>query len=151
MPTVRDRLIRVAMALALLVAGGALYLAFARGETEDDNIVTRGAILAVFPQPGSNALRQEQIGVDLAFGHTATITIDRRYIPEDQLDVVPGINRVSFTPGPGKEIESLDEGRHCATVSVTRGDAARASSAGTSTTAPGSTAPQSYTWCFNAA
>lgn len=124
--------------VAVIVAFLALFLAFDRGREEEPPVV-RGPVLRVFPEPGTVALRQDAIGVDLAFGYDAVIAIDSRTIPADQLDRVSGINRVSFTPGDGKEIEVLDEGRHCASV--------RYYSAGDQP----EDASQPYSWCFTAA
>ena len=141
---VREWLIRGALIVALLVAAASLYLAFATGR-EEEPVVRRGAITRVFPKPGAVVLRQEPIGVELAFGYRASILVDGRPIPDDQLDVVQGINRVSFTPGDGKEIEQLDEGRHCASVEF---------GLSTTTTAENTTVtamPETYSWCFSAA
>jgi hypothetical protein len=135
---VRERLIQVGLGLALAVAAVAMYLAFTTGRDETAPEVRRGGVLRVFPQPDTVALRQDAIGVDLAFGYRAALTLDRRPIPDDQLDIVEGINRVSFTPGTGKEIEQLDEGRHCATVEYF-------------VPAEVSGDRDTYTWCFSAA
>lgn len=126
---------------AVLVAGVLLFTTF-QGDQPGDQVV-RGAVLDVFPERGTVALRQGAIGVDLAFGYTATLSIDSVSIPDDQLDTLAGINRVSFSPGPGKEIESLAEGRHCATVTYSATDAAEASARGSNM--------QPFTWCFTAA
>ena len=140
MTVVRERLFRVGLIVALLAAAGSLYLAFATGRDEEAP-VRRGAILRVFPMPNTVALRQDAIGADLAFGYTAVISIDNRRIPEDQVDVQPGINRWSFTPGSGKEIEKLPEGRHCASIEYVSA----------STDAAATNAARSYSWCFTAA
>ena len=124
--------------VVVIVALLALFLAFDRGREAEPPVV-RGPVLRVFPEPGTVALRQDAIGVDLAFGYDAVIKIDARVIPDDQLDRVTGINRVSFTPGEGKEIETLDEGRHCASVRYyNAGDTPEDAS-------------QPYSWCFTAA
>ena len=123
---------------AVIVAFFSLFLAFDQGREEEPPVV-RGPVLRAFPERNSVALRQEAIGVELAFGYDATLQIDSRPIPDDQLDRVSGINRISFTPGEGKEIERLSEGRHCASV--------RYFGAG----APPDTPSRLYSWCFTAA
>ena len=130
------------MGLALVVAAFTLYLAFDRGRT-DEPVVRQGAVVRVFPQPDAVALRQDAIGVELAFGYRASLQIDGRPIPDDQLDTVEGINRVSFTPGEGKEIEQLEAGRHCATV--------RYFAATSATPGAGEDDAQPFTWCFRVA
>jgi hypothetical protein len=134
----RDWVRRGIIAAALLVAAVSLVLAFNRGRDEPP-VVRRGAILRVFPDVGTVALRQDAIGVDLSFGYDATLAIDRRNIPDDQLEHLTAINRVSFSPGTGKEIPQLDPGRHCATIHAFP------------TGHPENTTTQPYTWCFQAA
>lgn len=90
-----------------------LYFSLQAMAPEPQQIRTAG-VVRVFPEPGTaHHLRQDAVGAELEFGWEGRIEIDRRVIPDDQIDKIPGINRLSFTPGPGKEIESLDEGRHC--------------------------------------
>ena len=88
------------------------------------------AVLAVFPAEGAASLRQEPIGARLADEYTGEIEVDARPIPADQTERPPvgsgpnapaprglsGLNQVSFTPGPGKEIESLEPGTHTARI-----------------------------------
>lgn len=133
--------VRAVTGLALVVAAALLYFAFDAGAPPEPP-VRRGAVLRVFPEPGAVALRQDAIGVELAFGYNGSLTIDRRPIPDDQLDVVEGINRVSFTPGDGKDIEQLDEGRHCAEITYVAIPTEDATD--TTPSAP-------YSWCFIAA
>ena len=139
-------LFRVLIGSAFVLAGLLMYFAFNRGVTETPE-VRQGAVQQVFPEPGTVALRQDAIGVQLAFGYDASLRIDRRAIPDDQLDHIAGINRISFTPGPGKEIEELSEGRHCAEVTYSPTPAL--SGAETATTTAAENRP--YTWCFIAA
>ncbi len=87
-------------------------------------------MLRVFPSEGSSSLRQEPIGAQLADEYTGELEVDGRPIPLDQLerpesaagDNAPaargltGLNQVSFTPGPGKDIVSLEPGRHTARI-----------------------------------
>lgn len=120
------------------VAAFLLYLGV-DAQAEEEEPVRRAGIVRVFPAAGTVALRQDAIGAELGFDYTGRLTIDRRVIPDDQIDAIAGINRLSFTPGAGKEIESLDEGRHCASLLFWR-------------TADGEeSAGQPFTWCFTAA
>lgn len=117
----------LAVATALLVAG--LW------ESEDQGTVTvqrrPAAVLRVFPAEGTAALRQEPIGAQLADPFTGEVEVDGRTIPADQMERPPvatagenapaprglsGLNQVSFTPGEGKEIESLRPGAHTARI-----------------------------------
>jgi hypothetical protein len=120
------------------VAAFLLYVGI-DAQAEEEVPVRRAGLTRVFPEPGTVALLQDAIGAELAFGYGGRITIDRRVIPDDQMDVIPGINRLSFTPGQGKEIQTLDEGRHCVSLyywRITEGE---------------DSAGRPYTWCFTSA
>lgn len=128
----------LSVSAALGLAAFLLYAGLqARGEQEPP--VRRAGLSEVFPAPGTVALRQAAVGADLAFGYAGRLTIDRRNIPDDQIDHIAGINRISFTPGAGKEIETLDEGRHCASLTYWR------------TSGGPESAGRPFTWCFTAA
>ncbi len=133
------RLRPVLVTVLLGVAAFLLYLG-AQGRSEVVEPVRRAGLVRVFPLPGTVALRQDAVGAEIGFEYSGRLTIDRREIPDDQLDRIDvGRNRVSFAPGPGQEIESLDEGRHCATLTYW-------------VTASGEeSAGRPFTWCFTAA
>ncbi len=145
---------RVVSSLALSVAAALLVIGFQ--ESQDGGVDLRqsrpAAVLRVFPTEGAASLRQEPIGGQLADDFTGEIEVDGRPIPVDQTERpvvdtggntpavrgLSGLNQVSFTPGPGKEISSLSPGGHTARllfwrkVGETREQAA------------------SYSWSFNA-
>jgi hypothetical protein len=94
-----------------------------------------GTIERLIPTPDAKVLQQDTIGIDLAPGHEGVLSLDGVPIPEDQLLVVPALNQVTFTPGPGKDYEQLPAGEHCLTARYWRSD----------------TGPQQSTlrsWCF---
>jgi hypothetical protein len=97
---------------ALGLAAFILYFSL-MAKADDPAPAHIAGIVRVFPVPGAVHLRQDAFGAELEFGWEGRLEIDKRNIPDDQIDRIPGINRLSFTPGPGKEIEQLDEGRHC--------------------------------------
>ena len=130
---------RAVITLLLAVSVGALVLGFQSHQEESDTVEVRDAAVSrVFPRPGDINVRQDAVGYELAFGYTGVLQIDRVEIPEDQIDRIAGINRVSFTPGAAKELESLTAGRHCATAVFWRDSESRERN-------------RTYTWCFNAA
>jgi hypothetical protein len=126
--------------ISLLLAGCLAMLVYAFTISKDEAVpaVRDSAIVRVFPDDGDINLRQDAIGVELAFGYTGSIRLDRVEIPDDQLDTIPGINRISYTPGAGKEIPALSPGRHCATATFWRDSESRERG-------------RTYTWCFTAA
>ena len=127
---------RVVFAVLLAVAGGSLYLA----ATLHDDSLTAGArsgvVRSVSPKPGSIQLRQTEIQAELDSTYTGELTINGTPIPDDQLAVIQGLYRISFTPGAGREIEALPAGDNCALVRFRP-------VAGTNGQ------PGSYRWCFS--
>ena len=131
--------LRPLVVCALLGLSAFLLYAAVEAQAEEEPPVTRAGITQVFPEAGSVAVRQDAVGVELGFGYDGRLAIDRRVIPDDQIDRIGGINRISFTPGPGKEFESLDEGRHCVSLTYWRTSEGEAS------------AGRPFTWCFTSA
>ncbi|MEJ7764281.1 MAG: hypothetical protein WKF86_02185, partial [Acidimicrobiales bacterium] len=121
---------RVVSSLALSIAAGLLVVGFQ--ESQDGGVELRRtrppAVLRVFPSEDAASLRQEPIGAQLADDYTGELEVDGKAIPLDQLERpmpaagenapaargLTGLNQVSFTPGPGKDIVSLAPGKHTA-------------------------------------
>lgn len=119
---------RVVSSIALSFAAALLVLGFQ--ESQDGGVEVRqsrpAAVKDVFPAEGASALRQEPIGAQLAEEFTGEIEVDGRPIPVDQTERpvvssggnapaargLSGLNQVSFTPGPGKDITTLSPGNH---------------------------------------
>ena len=131
--------VRPILVTALLGVAAFLLYVGVQAQTEEEPEVRRAGVARVFPAPGDVALRQDAIGAELDFGYSGRLRVDRRDIPDDQIDAIAGINRLSFTPGAAKEIESLDEGRHCVSLIYWR------------TSDGEESAGRPYTWCFTAA
>ena len=127
---------RVVTLVLLAVAGASLYLASA---LHDDSL-TDGArsrvVKTVSPRPGTIQLRQTEILVELDSGYSGELMINGTLIPDDQLSVVQGLNRITYTPRAGREVEVLPAGHNCAQVRFRPA----AGSAGQ---------PGSYRWCFS--
>ena len=138
MGAVRRWLGPLAVFAGLGLAAFLLVLGF-QSKTEEPVTVRRAGLVRVFPEPDTVAVRQGAVGAELSFGYDGRLTIDRIDIPDDQLDRISGINRISFTPGAEKEISDLAEGRHCASITFW------------TTEAGPDSAGRPYTWCFTAA
>ncbi len=127
---------RVVVVALLALAGGALYMA----ATLHDDSLTAGArsgvVRSVSPRPGSIQLRQTEVQVELDSTYAGELAINGKPIPDDQLAVIQGLNRISYTPGIGREIEALSAGSNCAVVRFRP-------LAGTDGQ------PGSYRWCFS--
>ena len=112
---------RIVISLLLVVAIGMFWLAGKNGDNEVKPTVTESAVEALIPQDGSpSVLRQAEIGIDLKDGWTGELTINGRFIPDDQVRHNDPLNQLFFTPGPGKEIETLPAGTVIVVASVWR-------------------------------
>jgi hypothetical protein len=123
--------------LLLGLSAAGLFYAFTRPTDNQQPALRDVAVRHVEPAPGDRVLRQTDVAIDLAAGYTAVLYIDDRRLPEDQLDRIVGLNRVSFTPGEGKDITELSAGHHCAKAElwqITIDDAPH----------------RFYSWCFDA-
>lgn len=135
----------VAVAVLALVAGGLSQ------RNEDENSDVPGEILALLPDRGTVAFRQDTIGADLQPLLVGTLIIDgpdgRIEIPEDQIEVreLGSSWRVTFRPGEGQAIEELTGGEYQATILWWSSVQGRPDTDG-----DGSTDDQlgSYTWNF---
>jgi hypothetical protein len=112
---------RIVIGLALVVAVGMFWLAGKNGDNELKPTVNEAAVEALIPGDGSpSVLRQAEIGIDLKDGWTGELTINGRFIPDDQIRRNDALNQLFFTPGPGKEIETLPAGHVIVSASVWR-------------------------------
>jgi hypothetical protein len=141
----RRRLItprRVVISVLLAACAVGLTYGASIGRSDTKPIVyTDPAISSVTPEPNTAAPRQARIGVTLktpytlAQQNTSGLSINGVGIPEDEIDVVPGLNQFFYTPGPGKEVSSVPPGRNCATVMIRR-------------VADSSDNGHPFSWCF---
>jgi hypothetical protein len=142
-----------AIAIGLMLIGWAVV----RGVTGDDVSNLPDAIETVSPAPDAvQVLAQTQVIVDLAEGYEGRLTIDDVAFntmrigqfmdedadPGDQVEVPagvvfePGNGTLTFTPGPGLDIERFDDGIHAVTVVYW-------------TVEDGDDDARSYSWSFN--
>ncbi|CAN5745229.1 hypothetical protein BH10ACT1_BH10ACT1_20890 [soil metagenome] len=124
----------VAVAL-LALAVGILVKGSQRAETAQPTTTGNFVVVKQFPLDGGEALRQTEVGAELQQGFDGRLTINGVAIPEAQMEGVidpkspeaannaSGLlrpnnrNRVYFSPGPGKVLEKLPQGK--ITVKVT--------------------------------
>jgi hypothetical protein len=115
--------------ISLLLAACAVGLVYGASIGRPDTkpiTYTDPAIVSLTPAPNEAAPRQARIGATLATAYTLAqqnvdgFSINGQGIPEDQLEVVAGLNQYFYTPGPGKEVSSLPPGRNCAELIIRR-------------------------------
>ena len=127
---------RVVSSVLIAVALGGLVVAFIMHDETPNPRLRPAAVGAVSPEPDSLQLRQIEIFAELDPLYRGTLSVNGTIIPDDQLNVIEGLNRYSFTPGDGLEIDELPPGRNCAVV-----DFEPAVDEGGD--------PGSFRWCFN--
>lgn len=89
----------------------------------------------LFPARDSEALRQQQVGIDLGATYTGVLILNGIEIPEGELQRRPELNQVFFQPGDGLAVEELSPGRNCVVAVVWSETETREDS-------------RSVTWCF---
>jgi hypothetical protein len=124
--------------ISVLLAGSLAALVWGLSQTRSaPGPVTYSdpAIRQLFPLPGDHVLRQDRVGVTLATPFTGVLVVNGAEIPEDQLERVAGLNQIFYTPGKGKEVETLFADRNCVTALIWRFDESRQQS-------------HPFSWCF---
>ena len=100
----------VIIGLLALAAGMVWVSASYKGEPPDP-VLTDSAVEQLIPARDTpTAIRQAEIGIDLAFGWDGDLVINGVVIPEDEERNDEAQSQIFFKPGPGKAIESLSPG-----------------------------------------
>ena len=119
----------------LVVAGVALFIiGFAitnTGDPEQPIVASNAAVEELIPAPGSEVLRQSQVGIDLVAGYTAQLYINGTPIPLDEVNVLRDVddpevsaeeagtfdstlNRFLYQPLEGRSVPELVGDENCA-------------------------------------
>jgi hypothetical protein len=109
----------VTVALVVVALGLVVLSARYKGEPSDPSLVD-AAVEQLVPIQDATALRQSEIGIDLAAGWSADLRINGVDVPDDQERRVEPLNQVYFTPGEGQIIEELAPGRVDVTAIIWR-------------------------------
>ncbi|HTO00131.1 MAG TPA: hypothetical protein VL068_05595 [Microthrixaceae bacterium] len=120
--TGRDIARRLLIAVVIVGAVAGLYFT-GRAATTGLDAASESLLSAVdrlIPASGDEVLRQSQVGIDVANGHDAYLIVNGVEIrsAKDGLIKDLGTGQVLVQPGPGKAIESLNEGRNCVVAMV---------------------------------
>jgi hypothetical protein len=130
------------MILLLLGALAGLVVTVTLATTGNDatSDATPDFVDRLVPASGSEVLRQASVGIDVANGYDATLIINGEEIrtAEDGLIKDGGSGLITFTPGEGRPVESLQSERNCVTALVWK-------------TTDGEQSAVPVSWCFNAA
>ena len=130
---------RVLLGFAALMGAGALLLALLLADTDDNDVTVTGnaAVDELIPPRSAEVLSQETVGIDLAPGYDAQLTINGVVIPPEQIRHQPNLNLFTFRPDQGKVIERLQAEQNCAVVAYWRQEAGPAEA-------------DTISWCFTA-
>lgn len=121
--------------IGLLAIVAVCVVMVARLGTSDTTELDGGRIQRLIPTPGAKILQQDLIGIDMAPGYEASLTLNGIPLPLDQTNVVPQTNQVTFKAGPGKVYETLPAGQSCMIATYWQ-------------TAFGPAVSSSRSWCF---
>jgi hypothetical protein len=144
---------KIVAGLVLAVVAVLVVVAYGMAASDDNETQvgsggTREFVESLSPPNGSQLLQQGTVAIDLVTGWTGELSIDETPIPTTQLDqgtdgdetsgsTVPnGLERIAFTPGPGKVFETLPKGPVCAQAVVWERSAGRENS------------ERTVSWCF---
>ncbi len=130
---------RVLLGLAALTGVLAILLALLLADTDDNDVTVTGnaAVDELIPPRSAEVLSQETVGIDLAPGYDARLTINGVEIPPEEIRHQPNLNLFTFRPDRGKVIERLRAEQNCALVSYWRQEAGPAEA-------------DTISWCFTA-
>jgi hypothetical protein len=136
-----DRRYRLLIAGGLAVAAIAMFFAVSRTDTDDPpppSVASRPDVVQqLIPRSDAEALRQSELGIDLAPGYEGLLTVNGIAIPSDETRYVDAENQLYFTPGPDKVIEELEAGQTCVVATVWRSEDGRGER------------DQQFRWCFD--
>ena len=126
---------RLIMGILAAIAIGGIVFVFSGPKRKQPGLPP--GVESVSPQAGALDLRQITLSADLAPGYQGFLTLDGAEIPQDDVQFVLALNTLTLKPLPGSDYETIQAGRHCASVvywfiGQSRDD-------GTNT----------YQWCFN--
>lgn len=113
--------VSLAIGLGIVMLGVA---AFSGAEDAEDISVTQNpAIDALIPDREAEILQGDQIGIDLAEGFAAALTLETSdgrtiQIPTDEIDgnFQDNLARFVFRPGPGQSLDALPPQSNCVTA-----------------------------------
>ncbi len=99
--------VRIGLVALLLIAAGGVY-AVTRLTSESSANLDNGVVQQLIPAEASKVPQQTQVGIDLADGYNASLSVNGIAIPDDQTDHIVAFSQVLFQPGAGKVFEKWD-------------------------------------------
>lgn len=114
---------KIGAVVVLTAAIAAFVIAYlSTQEGGDDPIISSGgasdAIETLIPARGSQVPQQQTVGVDLAGGWDAALSVNGVEIPPDELQVTRELSLVQFTPADGRIVEQFQPGENCVEATI---------------------------------
>ena len=101
----------------MIVATALIGLIWGLSQARNELTSIPTTIESLNPVPGAETVpAQSSVTAVLHFGQVGALIIDGREIPDDQISFVRATGTITFTPGPGKDLERLPGGVRRATV-----------------------------------
>lgn len=122
--------------LIIIIAAVGVVMVARQSPGRPQPTIFPGQIRQLTPGDGDQVPNQSRVGVSVAPGWVATLSIDGTQIPTDEMTIRESLGEYFFDPAPGKVFESLRPGQVCVTASAR--------------SQVDDVEPVTYTWCFTA-
>ncbi len=126
--------------IAVAIAGLVVTVRLAVTGESNTSAALPDSVDRLIPESGDEVLAQADVGIDLAVGYDAYLILNGTEIrsADDGLVKDLGLGLVSFQPGPGKKVETLNPEKNCVIAMVWP-------------QTEGEDSAEPVSWCFNAA
>ena len=123
-------------ALLIVVVVVCVVVLFKKAQT-GSNGLDNAAIDQLLPSRDAKVTLPTELGIDLADGYTATLTLNGNPIPDDQLTIVSQLNRITFKGSVDSEPPVIPASQNCIVATYWK-------------LSTGPSQAQTQSWCFTA-
>jgi hypothetical protein len=113
---------KIVAALIIAVAVGLFGVFIWRLPEDNDSVIRSGGnsefVDLLIPASDSQVPQQSTVGIDLAAGWQGVLVVNGQELTADQVDETPALNKIEFTPGPGKVVDKWPAGQTCVLANV---------------------------------
>lgn len=107
------KVVKLVVIPLLLIVAVAAVLWVALDDSDGGGTPESVVVEELIPGEDTNVLRQSEVGIDLLAGWDASLVVNGERIPDDELDRIVELGRITYNPGPEQSVESLLVGRNC--------------------------------------
>ena len=113
---------KVVAALIVATAIGLFGIFIWRMPEDNDSVIRSGGtsefVDLLIPASDSQVPQQATVGIDLAAGWQGVLVVNGQELTADQVHETPALNKIEFTPGPGKVVDRWPAGQTCLLANV---------------------------------